>query len=234
MPSGGEDPRAELDRLRAELERLRGELESSRQLFSHVMAADERGRREIAQRLHDEALQTLLAAHQELLEAAPGRAQVTHAHEVLAGAIDRLREEVVALHPVTLERGGLGQALSAVCSEVERRGGFRCELEVDDQAAGDHAALLLAVARELLANAVKHAGAERVRVSVARDGDATVLEVTDDGAGIPIGRREEALRQGHVGLAAVSQRLEAIGGGLELVGGPGEGTRALARVPLPG
>ena len=232
MPDGDGELRAEIEGLRAEIEGLRDELESSRQLFSQAMAADERGRREIAQRLHDEALQTLLAAHQELLEAAPGRAQVTRAHEVLAGAIDRLREAVVALHPVTLERGGLGQALSAVCGEVERQGGFRCELEVDEEAAGDHAALLLAVARELLANAAKHSAAERVRVSVARDGDGAVLEVADDGAGIAPGRREEALREGHVGLAAVSQRLEAIGGELEMLGAPGEGTRARAWVPL--
>jgi two-component system, NarL family, sensor kinase len=225
--------RAEVEALRFEVEALRGELESSRQLVNQVMDADERGRREIAQRIHDETLQSLLAAHQELLEAAPGRAQVTRAHEVVANAIDRLREAVAALHPVTLEQAGLGQALSAASREAERLGGFRCELEVDQEAAGEHAGLLLSVARELLANAAKHSDAEVVRVSVSRDGEGggAVLEVADNGTGIPPGRREAALRQGHVGLASVSQRLESVGGSLELAGGPGEGTRALARVP---
>ena len=220
----------------AELVRLRAELHSCRQLLGQVLEAGERDRREIAQQLHDESLQSLLAAHQELLEAAPGRAGVTRAHEVVAGAIDRLREAVVALHPVTLERGGLDQALAAVAREAERLGGFECELDVDEAAAGEHAPLLLACARELLTNAARHSGAEHVRVSVgAGDADSTVvLEVSDDGEGIDPGRPDEAFAQGHIGLASVAQRLETVGGSLELDGSPGAGTVARAVVPATG
>ena len=218
-----------------ELARLRAELDSCRQLLGQVLEAGERDRREIAQQLHDESLQSLLAAHQELLEAAPGRAGVTRAHEVVAGAIDRLREAVVALHPVTLERGGLGQALDAVAREAERLGGFECELDVDEAAAGEHAPLLLAGARELLTNAARHSGAEHVRVSVRAGADSTVvLEVSDDGEGIDPGRPDEAFAQGHIGLASVAQRLEAVGGSLELEGSPGGGTVARAVVPATG
>lgn len=225
--SGGDED------LAAEVDRLRSELELCRRLLRQVMEAGDRTRLEIAQQLHDESLQSLLAAHQDLLEAAPGRAGVTRAHEIVAGAIDRLREAVVALHPVTLERGGLEQALSAVAREAERHGGFRSELDIDEAAAGEHAALLLSCARELLTNAARHAGAELVRVSVRREGPDTVLEVVDDGRGIEPGRAERALGAGHIGLASVAQRLEAAGGGLELEGRPGEGTIARARVPVP-
>lgn len=219
------------EQLAAEVERLRSELESCRQLLGQVMAAGESDRREIAQQLHDHSLQSLLAAHQELLEAAPGRAGVTRAHEVVAGAIDRLRQAVVTLHPVTLERGGLAQALSAVVREGERQGGFEAELEVDEAAASGQASLLLACARELLANAAKHAGAERVEVSVRRDGAEAVLEVTDDGRGIEPGRPQRALAEGHIGLASLAQRVEGEGGRLELEAGPEGGTVARVRLP---
>jgi signal transduction histidine kinase len=243
-----EDPSAELERLRPELERLRSELErlrpeverlsseldTCRQLLAQVMTAGDRDRREIAQQLHDQSLQSLLAAYQELLEAAPGRAGVTRAHEVLAGAIDRLREAVVALHPVTLERGGLEQALGAVARDAERHGGFECELDVDEAAAGDQAALLLACARELLANVARHADARRVRVSVRVEGDELLLEVVDDGRGIESERADRALAEGHIGLASITQRLEGEGGSLELEGHPGKGTTARARLPRSG
>ncbi|HSI80567.1 MAG TPA: ATP-binding protein [Solirubrobacterales bacterium] len=235
MPAANDLPPAaagdDRDALAAEVERLRSELASCRQLLGQVMAAGDRDRREIAQQLHDQSLQSLLSAHQELLEAAPGRAQVTRAHEVVAGAIDRLREAVVALHPVTLERRGLAQAVSAVARESERQGGFESELDIDEDAAGEHAALILACARELLTNAARHSGAGRVWVTVRGDGADVVLEVADDGSGIDPDRPEEAVSEGHIGLASVVQRLGSEGGRLELTERPGGGTRAIARLP---
>ena len=89
-------------------------------LMAQVMEADERSRREIAQTLHDQALQTLLSANQDLQEAAPGRVGVTRAHEVVSATIEELREAVAALHPVTLEQGGLETALAAVVRRANR------------------------------------------------------------------------------------------------------------------
>jgi two-component system NarL family sensor kinase len=215
-----------------ELQRLRAELESCRQLVAQVMEAEDAARRRIAQLIHDDALQSLLAANQELIEAAPGRAQVTRAHEVVSGSIERLREALVALHPVTLEQGGLEQALGAVTRQAERQGGFEVEVEVDQEAIGDQDELLLAVARELLTNATRHSGATRVSVRLRRVDDGVELEVIDDGRGIQPGRREQALAEGHIGLASVTQRLQTVGGELELAHGPDGGTVALARLPL--
>ncbi|HLM32414.1 MAG TPA: hypothetical protein VK326_12205, partial [Solirubrobacterales bacterium] len=120
--SGEAELRAENERLRAELAELRDELATCRQLVAQVMEAEDQGRRRIAQLIHDDSLQILLAANQELIEAAPGRAQVQRAHEVVAAAIGRLREAMLALHPVTLEQGGFEQALGAVARQAERQG----------------------------------------------------------------------------------------------------------------
>src|SRR6185503_11136684 len=122
------------DALRAEVASLREELDTSRQLVAQVLDAEDAARRRIAQLIHDDALQNLLAANQELMEAAPGRIQVQRAHEVVEGTIGRLREAMMALHPVTLEQGGFETALGAVARQAARQGGFDIEIELDPDA----------------------------------------------------------------------------------------------------
>src|SRR5918992_829537 len=137
--------RAEVEQLRAELDEARAELTDHRQFVTRVMDAENRARRRIAQLIHDDALQSLLAANQELMEAAPGHAGVTRAHEIVSGSIANLREALLALHPVTLEQGGLDQAMGAVARQAERQGGFKVDLELDATAATGHDELILAV-----------------------------------------------------------------------------------------
>lgn len=219
---------AKIRRQNAEIARLATE---RGQLVSQVAEAEQRTRMRIAERLHDDALQSLLAAHQELLEAAPGRAQVTRAHEVVGMAISRVREAVGSLHPVSLERGGLEHALRFHLAAAERRGGFEARLEISGTVSGDQDELLFGVARELVDNAALHSEATRVRLSLRRFGDEVLLEVLDDGIGIAPGRREEALREGHVGLASAAQRIETAAGSFELDTREEAGTLARARLP---
>ena len=220
------------DRRIRELEARIESLERERAtLVSQVLEAEERERARVAQALHDDALQSLLAAHQDLIEAAPGRAQVTRAHEIMGVAIDRVRDAVTALHPVILEQRGLEAALEAVCAQAEHQGGFTTELRVEPGALGATDGLVYSVARELLSNAARHSGAGHVDVSV-EDGDGeVVLIVRDDGRGIEPGRPQAALDEGQIGLASIVQRLDAIGGGLELDSPDGRGTTAVARIP---
>lgn len=215
-----------------ELERLRAELAESREFAAKVMDAEAAARRRIAELIHDDALQTLLAANQELHEAAPGRAGVTRAHEVVSESIARLREALTALHPVVLEQGGLEQALGAVTRSAARIGGFAATSDLEPAAIGVNDELVLAIARELLTNAARHSGAATValRLRSGEERGTVVLEVADDGDGIEPSRREGALAEGHIGLASIAQRLAANGGDFELDGEPGRGTRARARI----
>lgn len=230
MSSGDELTRLrrEVDELRAEVAELQGD---RARLISEVLGAEERERARVAQALHDDALQSLLAAHQDLLEAAPGRAQVTRAHEIMGVAIERVRDAVSALHPVILERGGLQVALEAVCSRAEKSAGLECELRLDPGAVGATDGLVFSIARELVANAARHADAGRVAVEVTSGEGQVLLAVTDDGGGIRRGRRDEALGEGHIGLASIERRLEAMGGSFEMASPPGGGTRAVATIP---
>jgi two-component system NarL family sensor kinase len=137
------------------------------------------------------------------------------------------------LHPLVLERKGLAVALNAVARGASTRGGFRASVRVDPEAAGLDDQLVLSVARELLDNASKHSGAARVSVVVEREEDGGAIMVADDGIGIGADRPEQALSEGHIGLASIAERLRALGGGFEISPGPGGGTTAVARFPAP-
>ena len=220
------------ERARAQSEEIAKLAEARGELVAQLLLAEERTRRGIAQALHDDALQRLLSAHQDLIEAAPGRAGVTRAHKALEGTIDRLRDAVVALHPVTLQQGDLETALTAITRQHAARGRLRHTVSVGQDAAGHQDDLVLSLARELLANVARHAQASRCSVSVAREGGQLTLEVADDGRGIPPGRQDEALREGHIGLASAIQRVQAMGGEAEVSSEPGSGTVVRARIPI--
>jgi PAS domain S-box-containing protein len=209
----------------ADLAQARGEL------VSQLMLAEERTRQRIAQALHDDALQRLLAAHQDLREAV-GPEGVERARVALEGTIDRIREAVAALHPVTQQQGDLETALRAIVRQHATRGGFRYTVRVEPEASGLQDDLVLSAAQELVTNVAKHAQASRCSVSVERRGDRIQLEVADDGIGIPNGRQQLALKQGHIGLASTVQRMKSIGGDGEVVSTPGHGTVVRAQVPI--
>lgn len=210
----------------ADLAEARGEL------VSQLVLAEERTRSRIAQVLHDDALQRLLAAHQDLLEAAPGREGATRALHALEGTIERVREAVAALHPVTHQQGDLQTALSAIVRQQAARGGFRYTVRVEPDASGVEDGLVLSAAAELVSNVAKHAEASRCSVSVERLADRIQLEVADNGGGIPVGRQDQAIREGHIGLASTVQRMKAIGGDGEVTSTIGKGTVVCASIPV--
>lgn len=225
------DLRAEIEDLRRRLAEARAELEDRKQFVAQVMDAEDRARRRIAQLIHDDALQSLLAANQDLMEAAPGREQVMRAHEVVSFTIAQLREAMIALHPVTLERGGLKQALGAVARQAERQcAGLDVTIEIDPAALGRNDELILAIVRELLSNVARHSRARSARVAIEAHNGAVEVSVADDGEGMEPERRREALAEGHIGLASVTQRVEANGGELRLETEPGSGTTVWARL----
>ena len=115
-------------------------------------------------------------------------AAIEAAQERLTAIVVRLREVMSALHPTMLQYGGLEAALLAVVEQERGGGEFLAHVTVDPDAAGARDELLLSLARELLANAARHAGATRVDVAVQADGGAVLLSVSDDGAGIAPGR----------------------------------------------
>ena len=122
---------------------------SRRRLVADALFAEDRERRVLAEALHDDAIQTLLAIRQDLTEAQPGGALDTErAAGAIRGVVDRLRGGDLELHPTALAQLGLGPALEKIAEEQGRRGAFRAHVVVEPDEGGEADRLLFSLGRE--------------------------------------------------------------------------------------
>lgn len=190
-------------------------------LVAQALDAEARARRGISERLHDGPLQDLLAAGHDLYGLGD-RPDATLAQERLRAIAGDLREVMVALHPTVLRHGGLGAALQAVAGQLAHEGGFSTVVDVDEEAIGIHDELLLSLARQLVADAARHAAVGRVGLTLRREGDRLRLVVAHDGRPDP----------GQLGLATATERVAAVGGRLDATLDPAGGTRITVLLPV--
>jgi signal transduction histidine kinase len=197
-------------------------------------------RNRLARDLHDSVTQslyslTLLAeAGQRMLanwgENAPGQAassQLTSNQsrlgEIAQQALQEMRLLVYQLRPLALESEGLVGALEQRLETVERRAGVQAVVSVQgeiDLPAGVEEELYR-IAQEALNNALKHARASRVELSIRAVEDGVTLQVTDDGRGFDLASAGD---RGGLGLVGMHERAARIGARLDVRSAPGEGT----------
>lgn len=203
------------------------------QLLQGLLESEDAERRRLAERLHDDVLQLLFGARQDLIEASDGGTEALRRGDRTLGVVlDRLVETVSDLdvdEGAAVVTGGLRQALAAT---VRTDGGPAAQVHVDPLATGVHDGLLVQFARELYTNAVQHARASTVRLSVLRRPERIVLDVADDGIGFDFGRVENAVARGGLGLATVRDRTTWSGGTVELGASEHGGARVLVALPL--
>lgn len=220
--------------LRARLDEIRkttAELAASR---SRIVAAHENVRRQIERDIHDGAQQELvaliagiaLARHQSAGD--PGRLDETLAGlQAEAGhALDNLRQLAAGIHPSVLSDHGLVEAIEIRSSRMPTAVRVDCDDEVRRSRFSDEVeGAAYFFVSEALANTMKHASADQACVRVALDGGCLEVAVFDDGAGFDT----EAVAG--TGLRGLADRIEAIGGTLELWSAPGRGTQLTMRMP---
>ena len=206
--------------------------EGGSRLIAEIAAAERAERTRLADRLHDEALQLILAAGQELDEVRRGDVRALDALDAdLRQANAALRSLTSTMHEDLLTRLRLDDALRRIATDAARRGRFAPEVRVDEAAIGVHDALVRDIARELLCNAARHARAERVTLDVtARDG-TVVVRVEDDGRGLDPRARAVAERAGHLGLGRLERLVVELGGHFALARPAQGGTTATAWLP---
>jgi PAS domain S-box-containing protein len=209
-----------------EIERARtDELRASR--IRIVQAADA-ARKKIERDLHDGAQQRLvlvsltLRRAQSVAEDTPAAPLVAEAHDQLQQGLAELRELAHGIHPAVLGERGLAAALEGLVA----RAPVPVELEVaPDRAPPDVEAAMYFTVAEALTNVAKYAQATSARVAIAFADGTVLAEVADDG----VGGADTASGSGLRGLA---DRLDALGGTLEVESPPGAGTTIRARAPL--
>jgi two-component system NarL family sensor kinase len=202
-------------------------------LAAHALTAEQRERRRLAELLHDESVQTLALAHQELgdYHRTGHDESFERARAAISKTMAQLRGEIFELHPYVLDHAGLPAALRAIAERSAERMNARLTVAVDPAASGPNDELVVVLARELLSNAARHSGASHVELTVAADSERIELEVRDDGAGFDRDRRTSALEQGHIGLASCEQRVQAAGGEFAVESARGHGTTVRATLP---
>ena len=201
-------------------------------LVVQALDTGEREHRQVADLLHDDALQHLLFARLELtsMDAEPeAKARVQAS---LDQAMSLIRNIAGGLHPTTLSHAGLAAALEALCGEMARESGLLWELHVEPSAEGVSDDLVHSIVRELLTNVVKHAGAEHARVRVGAGEDRIEIVVADDGRGMSPAQFDAVLLGETVGLANVRERVTAAGGTVDVRSGlDGRGTAVQLTLP---
>jgi signal transduction histidine kinase len=206
------------ERLTAELRAGRERLRVSR---ARVIEATDAERRRIARDLHDGLQMRLVLL--AMMADRPGADEETMA-ELNAGlqeAIAELRELVQGVVPAALTERGLYAAVVELTDRMPMPVELDFEPLPGDLPIGIETAGYFVVS-EALANAVKHSHAEELRLSIGRPAGRLRIEVVDDGIG-------GALPGG--GLSGLADRVDALGGWIEVESPPGEGTRLVAELP---
>jgi PAS domain S-box-containing protein len=206
----------------------RSELAASRR---RIVAASDEARRRIERDLHDGTQQRLvslgLAVRAAEANVPPDRddlrAELSGIATGLVDAVADLQELSRGIHPAILSRGGLGPALRTLA----RRSTIPVELDVTTDARFPEPIEVAAyfVVSEALANATKHAQASRIEVSLVPRNGCLRLSVRDDG----VGGADPARGSGLVGL---TDRVEALGGSIQVRSRVGDGTHITAELPL--
>ena len=214
-------------RLTADLRAHQAELEVSR---GRLLEAADRERRRIAQNLHD-GLQVdlvMLALEAEQLSAQAGLAPhaVADASALRAGidaAAMRLRELVHAVMPAGLIERGLTEAVEDLVDRMPTPTRLHV-VGADARFAETVESTAYFVVAEALTNAVKHACAEHLTVSIEHIGDRLVIGVDDDGVG-------GATTGRGLGLRGLADRVDVLGGRLTVDSPDGQGTHLVAELP---
>lgn len=208
-------------------------------LLSRLVRVEEDERRQIANDIHDDSIQTMFAVKIRLhLLRAEIRAErhlemLDQLDRTIDAAITRLRRLLFDLRPVGLEQEGLAAALGVYLDQMRTQHGLEVELEASlaEEPDSDARTIVYRIAQEALANVRKHAQAKRVLVSLtSRDGGIQV-RIRDDGRGFTVEDGEQP-RPGHLGLAAMRERAEMAQGWLTVESTPGEGTEVEYWIPL--
>ena len=198
----------------------------------------EREIKRMALAVHDEAGQLLVAARLAIAglvrDVGPSARERLDAVCAILDQLDAdLRQLSHELRPRILDDLGLVPALEFLAAGVAKRSGL--SVRVASSLRGRHApaleTVLYRVVQEALVNAAKHSHATSVEIGLAADADHLYCVVRDDGAGFDAASVLSATQHGGLGLVGIRERLNAVGGTLQIRSMPSRGTELRVRIP---
>jgi signal transduction histidine kinase len=209
-----------------------------RELVQKLIAARESTLHHISRELHDEFGQILTAmgsmlgrAGKHAPEGSSLRAELREINELAQSTLNNVRSLSQALHPSILDEAGLETTLEWYLPTIERQVGIAIAYERSghappvDGTAGIH---VYRVVQEALNNVVKHSGADRAWVRLRHEVDRLEVEIEDHGRGFG------DLSGRGLGLVAMRERADLLGGTIEFLTPPQGGTLVRLRIPNEG
>jgi signal transduction histidine kinase len=216
-----------------------------RTLTGRLMRAQDDERRRIAQMLHETTAQDLAALKMLLARlnrtsdrfSDSDRNALTESMVLAEQSMTQIRTLSYLLHPPFLDEAGLLSALRWYAAGYVERSGIKVDLDLPEgfeRLPLDTETALFRIVQESLINIHRHAKSETARIGLRRNAETLVLEVEDRGQGIPRASLKGITSKGGVvgvGIVGMSERIEQLGGCLEITSGD-HGTTVRARLPL--
>lgn len=231
----------ELERANATLaERVAARTGEVRALAERLTVAAQEERHRLARVLHDDLQQQLygLTATLDMTADADeaGRARLlARARSLLLGCTTLARSLAHDLSPPILAETRVATLVGGIVDQKREQHGLQTEVVVDPEVAISSRPareLLYQALNELLFNIVKHARTRTARIEIDVRDHVLVARIADDGVGFVHDPEAPSAAAAGLGLRTVAERLELIGGGLEVSTAPGQGTRVTLRIPL--
>ncbi len=228
----------DLTERKAAEEALQRSTERAKQLLAHLSTVREEESAKIAREVHDElggsltALRLGLAgAIAQLAPDDPMRERLTALIGVTQTASEAIRRISASLRPQLLDTLGLSAAIRQHASDFSRLTGIACALTLPAHIAlsAERAIGMFRIVQESLTNVARHAGAQRVQLSLRRRGNAVCMRLHDDGIGFAA---DAPPREGSYGLLGMRERSQQLGGRFTLLSRPGCGTTVRLSLPL--
>lgn len=209
-------------------------LEEQMKHLQTEIAARENERERIAHDLHDEVGALLSTTKLYLTIQQPSKEITEHtkkvASELLDEAILKLRSIAQNLLPESLKLFGLVKAIEHSCRQIENAGSLSIDFQhhLEHRLPSDAEIHLYRIVQELLNNAIKHAKASQVGLSLFQQTDDIILTYEDNGVGFEV---EETKKISSLGLTTLGSRVQVLQGGMQLKSTPGNGVNITITIP---
>jgi len=224
-------------------QRLLDDREQLKSLASQLSLTEERERRRLATVLHDHIGQSLVFSKIKLdqMRKSGSAGELTEALKDVSRCLERVIQDTRTLtfdlsDPILYELGLEAAVAEWLTEQVQEKHGIETEFQDDGQAKPldeDIRALLFRNVREVLINIIKHAQARHVKVAVGKADKSICVSVEDDGVGFdPVEVAATAVKKAEFGLFSIRERLEQLGGRVEIESKPGRGTKVTMIAPL--
>ena len=220
---------------------LRLSEERLRALTARLQSVREEERTRISREIHDELGQALTGLKMDLTwvanrikgEQKQFGPKLKSMFELIDDTIQAVRRIASGLRPEILDEAeGLVTAIGWQARFFQKRTGIRCKIDLPSDALTvdqERSTATFRIFQEILTNVARHAQATRLDVSMKLDTDRLLLEVQDNGIGIP----DSAVRgQKSLGLLGMHERATLLGGKIDISGAPGKGTKVMVSIPL--